>query len=111
MEPPESPHHDLRYGITDAQAEEFLRRLADPEDDLRRELEENPRECLLKWNLDIVGIPDQVTLPPAEEIDTFINNHLHLGGQTDNVGYAILYFMLGAMPLVVAGATPADDGD
>jgi hypothetical protein len=106
QEPAQPPHHDLRYDITDAEAEEFLRRLADPNDELRRKLEESPRDCLLEWNLDIVGIPEKVTLPDAGEIDEFINNHLHRSGsKTNNVGYAILYFMLGAMPLVVA------DGD
>jgi hypothetical protein len=103
QEPAQPPHHDLRYGITDEQAEKFLRRLADPDDDLRRELEESPRECLLKWDIDMVGIPEKVSLPPADEIEGFIRTYLSpKRGETDNVGYAILYFMLGAMPLVVA---------
>jgi hypothetical protein len=101
----ERPQQDLRYAITDDEAEEFLRRLANPDDELRSQLEENPRDTLLEHNLDIAGIPEKVSLPPAEEIETFIRNHLAGPRETNNVGYAILYFMLGAMPLVVA------DGD
>lgn len=99
--PGQRPQHDIRYAITDDEAEDFLRRLADPNDDLRTQLEENPREVLLEHNIDIVGIPETVSLPPAQEIEQFITTYL-ARGETDNVGYAILYFMLGAMPLVVA---------
>ena len=102
MYEPGRPHHDIRYGITDEEAESFLRRLADPKDDLRRRLEENPREVLLEHNIDMTGIPETVSLPPAEEIEEFIGRYLQGPRRTDNVGYAILYFMLGAMPLVVA---------
>jgi hypothetical protein len=104
----ERPHHDLRYGITDGEAKDFLRQLADPDSELRRRLEtENPRDVLLDYNLDIVGIPDTISLPPAEEIQTFNRDFLRLSDETNNVGYAILYFMLGAMPLVVADGNAA----
>jgi hypothetical protein len=41
-------------------------------------------------------------LPPADEIRSFIEQYLSGEYRSNNVGYAILYFMLGAMPLVVA---------
>src|SRR3954468_11005406 len=102
MYEPGRPHPDIRYGITDEEAENFLRRLADPKDDLRRRLEENPREVLLEHNIDIIGIPETVSLASAEKIEEFLEHYLQGPRRTDNVGYAILYFMLGAMPLVVA---------
>lgn len=99
----ERPHHDLRYGITDQEATDFLNELANPDSDLRERLANDPRGTLLEYNIDIVGVPDSVELPAAEEIKEFIQNHLHRSGsKTDNIGYAILYFMLGAMPIVVA---------
>jgi hypothetical protein len=103
-EPGGRPHHTIRYGITDDEAEKFLRALSKPDSELRKRLEtENPRAVLLDYNIDIAGIPDRVSLPPAEEIQAFVDKHLRRSrGQTARVGYAILYFMLGAMPLVVA---------
>ena len=51
---------------------------------------------------EITGIPDQVTLPEREVIAGFLETYESGESKTNNVGYAILYFMLGAMPLVVA---------
>jgi hypothetical protein len=97
------PAHDIRYRITDGEARDFLERLATEGDELRGRLQENPREVLLEWNIDVVGVPETVELPPADEIRRFIENHLDgRSGKTNNVGYAILYWMLGAMPVVVA---------
>jgi hypothetical protein len=99
----EAPHHDIRYGISDEDAAELLNKLADPGSKLREDLARDPRGTLLRYGIDIVGIPESVELPEAGEIKEFISNHLHRSGsKTDNVGYAILYFMLGAMPIVVA---------
>jgi hypothetical protein len=58
---------------------------------------------LLEYKIDIVGIPERVTLPPATEIRSFIRTYLQGPDETDNVGYAALFFFLGgAMPIVVA---------
>jgi hypothetical protein len=102
MDPGERPSHDIRYSITDEEARDFLDRLANPEDELRAQLEQSPRETLLQFNIDITGIPDQVKLPPADKIRDFLATYESGESKTNNVGYAILYFMLGAMPLVVA---------
>ena len=103
----ERPFQDVHYAITDEEARTFLDQLADDGSELRERLRtQNAREVLLEYRIDIVGIPERVDLPPAEEIRTFISNHLQRPDETNNVGYAILYFMLGgAMPIVVA------DGD
>jgi hypothetical protein len=103
----ERPFQNVHYAITDEEARRFLEQLADDESELRQRLStENAREVLLEYKIDIVGIPERVKLPPANEIRTFISNHLQRPDESDNVGYAILYFMLGgAMPIVVA------DGD
>jgi hypothetical protein len=103
LEPDDRPKHDVRYKITDREAREFLDRLATEGDELRDQLEANPREVLLEHHIDVDGIPDKISLPPAAEIETFINNHLRgKPDKSNNIGYAILYWMLGAMPLVVA---------
>jgi hypothetical protein len=103
-EPDERPFQNVHYAITDEEARAFLEQLTDDESELRRRLStENAREVLLEYKIDIVGIPERVTLPPGDEIRAFITNHLKPVDETNNVGYAILYFMLGgAMPIVVA---------
>ena len=100
------PFHEVHYFITDVEAREVLEQLAQEGSDLRTRLqEEDPRQVLLDFNIDIEGIRDPIRLPPADEIRSFIEQYLSGGDRSNNVGYAILYFMLGAMPLVVA------DGD
>jgi hypothetical protein len=100
----ERPFQNVHYAITDAEAREFLAQLADDGSELRERLNtQNAREVLLEYKIDIVGIPERVTLPPADEIGSFIRNHLQGPDQTHNVGYAVLFFFLGgAMPIVVA---------
>lgn len=59
---------ELRLGITAEEAVAFLRQLAD-DPELRADLERNPRETLLKWNIDLLeGMPNTVSLPPQETI-------------------------------------------
>jgi hypothetical protein len=97
------PNHNVRYGIRDDEAEDFLRQLADPNSEVRTRLQtESARDVLLDWNIDIVGIPETVELPPDEEIQRIIDACLGTPPQTDNVGYLIPFLMLGAMPFVVA---------
>jgi hypothetical protein len=100
----ERPYQDVHYAITDREAREFLEELAQEGSELRRRLaEEDPREVLLERKIHIKGVrKEDVKLPEPERIRAFINAYLQGPDETDNVGYAILYFMLGAMPLVVA---------
>lgn len=100
----ERPFQNVHYAITDEEARMFLEQLADDGSELRERLRtENAREVLLEYKIDIVGIPERVELPPADEIRSFIRNHLQGPDMTDNVGYAALFFFLGgAMPIVVA---------
>jgi hypothetical protein len=102
MEPGQRPSHEVRYEITDEEAREFLRRLTDPEDGLYEDLQLNPRDVLSQFHIEITGIPDEVQLPEREVIAGFLETYESGESKTNNVGYAILYFMLGAMPLVVA---------
>jgi hypothetical protein len=106
--PEPRPFHDVHYFITDREARHFLEQLAqdDPPSELRMRLEsEDPREVLLEYNIDIEGIRQPIELPPGEDVRAFLERHLGGEDKSNNVGYAVLYFMLGAMPLVVA------DGD
>ena len=107
VDPSSTPYHDIRYGITDEDALAFLEELATEDSELRSRLQENPRETLLEHGIDIVGIPETVELPPAQQIADFIETYLRGERKTHNVGYAILYWMLGAMPLVVADSDAA----
>ncbi|HKG11603.1 MAG TPA: hypothetical protein VKB07_13610 [Gaiellaceae bacterium] len=99
----ERPSQNVRYAITDSEARDVLDQLAEDGSDLRKRLEtEDPAEVLREYNIEITGIPTEgVVLPPAEDIRSFIDQYLPPQDMSNNVGYAILYFMLGAMPLVV----------
>lgn len=60
---------ELRIGITPDEALELLDALATDEE-LREELEQNPRETLLRFNIDISpeDAPARLQLPPPEAI-------------------------------------------
>jgi hypothetical protein len=100
----ERPFQDVHYGITDEEARDFLEQLANEDSELRQRLaEEDPREVLLEYKIHIKGVSrEDVKLPDAQRIKDFITNELQRPDETHNVGYAIIYFMLGAMPFVVA---------
>jgi hypothetical protein len=99
---------ELRIGITDKEAIDFLTELADEDNDvLRSELERNPREVLLKWNIDLAqeSAPDKVKLPPLETIrrhiealrgaDPFGTGGGGSMGPTIPHGYCVLYVVHG----------------
>jgi hypothetical protein len=94
---------ELKIGITSEEAVVFLRQLAeDPE--LYAELERNPRETLLEWNIELAegSAPEKVKLPPPEAIarhaealaaaSPFGNGH---GGGTHPHGFYVLYVVHG----------------
>jgi putative modified peptide len=103
------PRQKAQLSIKDDEARDILERLAN-DDEFRAQVESNPREVLLEHRIDLSeeSIPATVTLPPKEEIATFIENHLRGKGEAYGyLGFAILYWVLGAMPLVVADADGA----
>ncbi len=98
------PRRHARLSINDEEATEFLDRLAN-DDEFRAELEKNPRGVLLQHRIDLTheSIPESITLPSKEEIQEFLRSPQAESGQRRGVlGFAILYWVLGAMPLVVA---------
>ena len=101
-EPEMRPFHEVHYFITDVEAREVIEQLAQEGSDLRTRLQEEDRagSCSTSTSTSRDSRPDPV--PPADEIRSFIEQHLSGEDRSNNVGYAILYFMLGAMPLVVA---------
>jgi hypothetical protein len=58
---------ELKIGMTSDEAVVFLRQLAD-DPELYAELERNPRETLIEWNIELADAPEKVTLPPPETI-------------------------------------------
>jgi putative modified peptide len=107
MESP-TPGQTANVTISEAQALKFLERLA-TDDDFRDELARDPGGVLGDHGieLDPESVPDTVTLPPKAEIGEFVERQKKKKAGPHNVlGFAILYWVLGAMPLVVA----EDDG-
>jgi putative modified peptide len=103
------PRQKAHLSIHDDEAREVLERLA-TDDEFRAQVESNPRAVLLEHRIDVSeeSIPATITLPPKEEIESFIQTHLPGPGEAYGyLGFAILYWVLGAMPLVVADADGA----
>jgi hypothetical protein len=97
------PHRQARSSINDKEAEQFLRDLA-TDSELRDRFEQNPRGVLLEYRIDVPAesLPETIRLPSEDEIEQFLQQHLSLGTSHGVLGFAILYWVLGAMPLVVA---------
>ena len=90
--------------IAEDDALAFLDRLAN-DDDFRAEVEQNPGAVLRAHGiaLDAANIPETVTLPPKAEIAEFVEREQTKRAAARNVlGYAIFYYVLGAMPLVIS---------
>jgi putative modified peptide len=107
MESP-TPGQSARITISEAEALKFLERLA-TDDDFRGELAANPDAVLRDHGieLDPENVPESVSLPSKAEIGEFVERQKRKKAGPHNVlGFAILYWVLGAMPLVVA----EDDG-
>ena len=63
----------LHIGIDDDDAIKLLERLAKSAS-LRKALERNPRKVLLKtFHIDFPSAPSTVSLPPAEQIQAYVN--------------------------------------
>jgi putative modified peptide len=104
-----TPEQNARITISHEDAQKFLERLAN-DDDFRAELEKNPGEVLRDHGIEIdpKNLPETVKLPPKDEIEAYLapTRTRQAGGVHGWLGFAILYYVLGAMPLVVA----EDDG-
>ncbi|HKH30300.1 MAG TPA: NHLP-related RiPP peptide [Gaiellaceae bacterium] len=94
--------------IGESDALDFLDRLA-TDDAFRDEVAQNPGGVLLAHGiaLDAANIPETVTLASKEEIAEFVERERRKKAGARNVlGFAIFYYVLGAMPLVIS----KDDG-
>ena len=99
---------NARITISDTDAQKFLERLAS-DDDFRAELEKNAAEVLRAHGieLDPEDLLENVTLAPKQEIEEFLQPmRTRQRAQYNWLGFAILYYVLGAMPFVL----PEDDG-
>lgn len=109
----EAQWKDARLGTTADEAFDFLEKLATDED-FRANLERNPREVLAEYRIELSegAIPDTVQLPSMAEAARFLGEarerEYMLGPSYHPLGYAILWLMLGAMPLVSAGGGEDD---
>ena|SRR5215211_1004876 len=104
------PEQNVRITISDEDAQKFLERLA-TDDDFRAELEQNPAAVLRDHGIELLqpeNVPETVTLPPKDDIDAYLApTRTRAFGEVHGwLGFAILYYVLGAMPLVVT----EDDG-
>jgi putative modified peptide len=103
------PEQNVRITISDEDARKFLERLA-TDDDFRAELEQNPAALLRDHGIELQpeNVPETVKLPPKDEIEAYLvpTRTRQPEGVHGWLGFAILYYVLGAMPLVVA----EDDG-
>jgi putative modified peptide len=100
---------NAKVNISAADARQFLENLA-TDDDFREKVARNPKQALKQANIDVSGdVPNSVTLPSKEKIRRFIDDELDPAASTGAVlGWAVLYNVLGAMPIVARGE-PAGD--
>jgi putative modified peptide len=102
------PAHSAQMTISDKDARDFLERLA-ADDDFRAELQQDPVAFLREHGIEVdpANVPATVTLPPKADVEAFLAPlRARAVGAHGYLGYAICYWVLGAMPLVVA----EDDG-
>ena len=99
---------NARITISDTDAQKFLERLA-ADDDFRAELEGNAAEVLRAHGiaLEPEDLLENVTLAPKAEIEEFLEPlRTRQRAQYNWLGFAIIYYVLGAMPFVL----PEGDG-
>jgi putative modified peptide len=99
---------NARITISDTDAQKFLERLV-ADDDFRAELEGNTAEVLRAHGiaLEPEDLLENVTLAPKAEIEEFLEPlRTRQRAQYNWLGFAIIYYVLGAMPFVL----PEDDG-
>jgi len=99
-----TPGQNARITISDTDALKFLERLA-TDDAFRAELAQDAGRVLRDHGieLDAANVPKVVSLPSKAEIGDFVEREKKKKAAMHNVlGFAILYWVLGAMPLVVA---------
>lgn len=100
----EPRHVEVTIDISPEQAEALLGLLQD-DDEFRSRLEQSPREVLGEYGIDVkAGLPETVVLPPRHELAALVNqarerNLLEVGPDMPHV-FALLWWVVGAMPLV-----------
>ena len=97
----------VRITTTAQQGREFLEKLAG-DDDFRGRVEREPRQVLAEYGVHVPdhAIPATVKLPPKQDVE----HHLARLSEDDELGttgakphgYSMLFYVLGAMPLVDA---------
>jgi putative modified peptide len=101
---------NAKVNITADGAREFLEKLA-TDDDYRDKVSRNPKNELKQAGIDVSGdIPNSVTLPSKEKIQKFIDDEVETAPDASTgavLGWAVLYNVLGAMPIVAR--EPAGD--
>ena len=100
---------NAKVNISGADARAFLEKLA-TDDGFRDKVANNPKHELKQAGIDVSGdVPNSVTLPSKQKIRKFIDDELAPDAVTGAVlGWAVLYNVLGAMP-IVAHVEPAGD--
>ena len=103
---------NAKVNITADQAREFLEKLA-TDDDFREKVARNPKQELKQANIDVSGdVPNSVTLPSKEKIQKFIDDELDAAAPSAAtgpvLGWAVLYNVLGAMPIVARDEKAGD---
>jgi putative modified peptide len=102
---------NAKVDISAADARQFLEKLA-TDDSFRDKVAGNPKHELKQANIDVSGdIPNNVTLPSKQKIQKFIDDEVDTVPDATTgavLGWAVLYVVLGAMPIVARGE-PAGD--
>lgn len=102
---------NAKVKISGAEARAFLEKLA-TDDSFRAKVEADPQEELDKAKIEVSGdIPNTVTLPSKQKIRKFIDDEVDTVPDATTgavLGWAVLYVVLGAMPIVASGE-PAGD--
>jgi putative modified peptide len=107
MESEDGTQIQVTMTATPSDAREFLELLAG-DDDFRARVEAEPQAVLAEYGIQVTdeSFPDTVTLPDKTEIENVLAKIIEADelGKTGHQphGYAILYCVLGAMPLVDA---------
>ena len=101
-------HLRVTVDITPERAEALLGLIQD-DDDFRAELEKNPRRVLGEYGIKVEeGLPETVKLPPKEALASIVSHAreerlLEVGPSIPQV-FALLWWVIGAMPLVPRNA-------
>ena len=99
---------NAKVNISAADARQFLEKLA-TDDDFRGKVESNPKKELRDANIDVSGdVPNSVTLPSKEKIRRFIDDETAVATTGEVLGWAVLYNVLGAMPIVARDEQAGD---